>query len=95
MTADLLDLYARASEWTTAKVAAAASNLDAPTDCDGWDMRTLLNHILQTQRYFVGSARGEDVAPPTGTPPALVGDDPVASFERTRPTCCARTAPTA
>jgi len=84
MTADLLDLYARASEWTAAKVAGAASNLDAPTPCDGWDVRTLLNHMLQTQRYFSGSARGEDVAPPMGEPPELIGDDPVAAFERAR-----------
>jgi uncharacterized protein (TIGR03086 family) len=84
MTADLLDLYARASEWTAAKVAGAASNLDAPTPCDGWDVRTLLNHMLQTQRYFSGSARGEDVSPPIGAPPDLIGDDPVAAFERAR-----------
>jgi uncharacterized protein (TIGR03086 family) len=84
MTADLLDLYARASEWTAAKVAGAASNLDAPTPCDGWDVRTLLNHMLQTQRYFSGSARGEDVSPPIGAPPELIGDDPVAAFERAR-----------
>jgi len=84
MNADLLDLYARASEWTTDKVAGAASDLDAPTTCDGWDVRTLLNHMLQTQRYFLGTARGEDVAPPMGTPPELVGDDPVAAFEQAR-----------
>jgi uncharacterized protein (TIGR03086 family) len=84
MNADLLELYARASEWTTAKVAGAASKLDAPTTCDDWDVRTLLNHMLQTQRYFVGSARGEDVAPPTGTPPALIGDDPVDAFMEAR-----------
>jgi uncharacterized protein (TIGR03086 family) len=84
MNSDLLDLYARASEWTTAKVAGAASDLDAPTTCDGWDMRALLNHMLQTQKFFEGSARGEDVAPPTGAPPALIGDDPVADFENAR-----------
>ena len=84
MSQDLLDLYERASEWTNAKVVGAASSLDAPTNCDGWDVRTLLNHMLQTQRYFVGSARGEDVAPPMGTPPDLVGADPVAAFDRAR-----------
>jgi uncharacterized protein (TIGR03086 family) len=84
MTADLLDLYARASEWTTRKVAGAAANLDAPTPCDGWDVRTLLNHMLQTQRYFAGSARGEDVAPPVGAPPELIGHDPVTGFQQAR-----------
>ena len=69
MDLDLLDLYGRASDWTSTKGVGATSQLDEPTTCDGWDVRTLLNHMLQTQRYFVGSARGEDVAPPGGTPP--------------------------
>src|SRR5207244_12049065 len=30
------------------------------------------------------SARGDDVAPPIGAPPALIGDDPVADFEAAR-----------
>ncbi|HEY5385094.1 MAG TPA: maleylpyruvate isomerase N-terminal domain-containing protein [Acidimicrobiales bacterium] len=59
MDLDLLDLYGRASDWTSTKVVGAASQLDGPTTCDGWDVRTLLNHMLQTQRYFVGAARGE------------------------------------
>ena len=67
MDVDLLDLYGRASDWTSTKVEGAGSQLSGPTTCDGWDVRTLLNHMLQTQRYFVGTARGEDVAPPGGT----------------------------
>jgi hypothetical protein len=47
-------------------------------------VRTLLDHMLDTAHYFVGSARGEDVSPPSPTPPRLLGDDPVASFERAR-----------
>ena len=84
MDLDLLDLYGRASEWTSTKVAGAASKLNVPTSCDGWDVRTLMNHMLQTQHYFVAAARGENVAPPTGTPPDLVGDEPRADFERAR-----------
>ena len=84
MDLDLLDLYRRASEWTSTKVAGAVSKLDAPTSCDGWDVRTLMNHMLQTQRYFVGAARGEDVSPPVGTPPDLVSDDPRADFDQAR-----------
>ena len=63
MDLDLLDLYRRASEWTSNKVAGAVSKLDAPTSCDGWNVRTLMSHMLETQKYFVGAARGEDVAP--------------------------------
>ena len=84
MDLDLLDLYGRASDWTSTKVAGAASQLDHPTTCDGWDVRTLLNHMLQTQRYFVGSARGEDATPPGGSPPDVLSGQPVADFERAR-----------
>jgi uncharacterized protein (TIGR03086 family) len=84
MTTDMLDLYARASEWSLNKVAGASTKLDAGTPCDEWDVRTLMDHMLDTQRYFVGSARGEDVSPPSPNPPKLLGDDPVAEFQRAR-----------
>ncbi len=35
MDLDLLDLYGRASEWTSTKVAGAASKLDAPRHATG------------------------------------------------------------
>ena len=79
---DLLQLYQRASDWTGEKVAGGANDLDARTPCDEWDVRTLMNHMLDTQRYFAGSARGEEVSLPSPNPPALVGDDPRADFER-------------
>jgi len=77
---DLLDLYARASEWSAAKASGAAADLDAPTPCERWDVRTLMNHMLETQQYFVGSARGLKVSPPGQEPPEVLGDDPVADF---------------
>jgi len=82
MDLDLLDLYERASTWTASKVAGAADKLDTSTPCDEWDVRTLMNHMLDTQQYFVGAARGEDVSPPSPNPPELLGDDPVADFKR-------------
>lgn len=85
MTNDLLDLYSRASEWTLGKVKGAADQLDSDTPCDEWQVRELMNHMLETQRYFVGSARGENVSPPGETPPStLLGDDPVKDFKRAR-----------
>jgi uncharacterized protein (TIGR03086 family) len=81
---DLLDLYARASAWTLSKVRGAVDSLDHKTPCDGWDVRTLLNHMLDTQRYFIGTGRGEDAAPPSPEPPSLIGEDPVGAFERGR-----------
>ncbi len=81
---DLLELYGQASAWAATKVAGAAADLYAPTSCDDWDVKTLLNHMLQTQRYFVGAARGEDVAPPGGTPPDVISAEPRLDFDRAR-----------
>jgi uncharacterized protein (TIGR03086 family) len=84
MDMDLLDLYGRASEWTAEKVAGARTKLDSSTPCDEWDVRTLMNHMLETQRYFLGSAKGEDASPPGPNPPELLGDDPADDFTRAR-----------
>jgi len=85
MTKDLLDLYSRASEWTLDKVQGAAAKLGSDTPCDKWDVRELMNHMLETQQYFVGSARGQSVSPPGQTPPStLLSDDPVSDFKRAR-----------
>jgi uncharacterized protein (TIGR03086 family) len=84
MPTDLLDMYERASDWTLAKVSDATTKLDDRTPCDDWDVRTLLNHMLDTQHYFVGAARGEDVSPPGPNPPERLGKDPVADFRHAR-----------
>ena len=78
MTSDLLDLYGLASEWTLSKVASATEKLDAPTPCDEWEVRSLMNHMLDTQHYFVGAARGEDVSLPSPNPPELLGGNAAA-----------------
>jgi uncharacterized protein (TIGR03086 family) len=84
MKPDLLDLFGQASEWTLGKVGGATEMLSAPTPCDEWDVRSLMNHMLDTQNYFVGAARGEDVSPPSPTPPELLSANPVADFEHAR-----------
>jgi uncharacterized protein (TIGR03086 family) len=84
MEHDLLDLYDPASAWTMEKVAGAKTKLDAATPCAEWNLRTLLDHMLETQRYFLNSARGEDASPPGATPPATLSDDPAADFEHVR-----------
>jgi uncharacterized protein (TIGR03086 family) len=84
MATDLLDLYERAGTWAGRTVEGAASRLDAPTPCDQWDVRTLLNHVVDTQRYFVEAARGKDATPPAPNPPDVIGGDPVGAFDRAR-----------
>jgi uncharacterized protein (TIGR03086 family) len=81
---DLLDQYSRASGWTLIKAIGAADQLDAPTPCEKWDVRTLMNHLLETQRYFVDSARGLDASPPGQQPPELLSADPTSDFADAR-----------
>jgi uncharacterized protein (TIGR03086 family) len=84
MADQLLDLYRAASQWTVDKVAGAANQLDAPTPCDGWDVLTLLDHMLETQQYFVRRARGEQASISPEPPAGLAGDDPAAAYARGR-----------
>jgi uncharacterized protein (TIGR03086 family) len=84
MDLDLLDLYEQASGWTLSRVAGAADQLDTPTRCDGWDVRTLLNHMLETGTYFLSSATGGDAPPPSPTPAEVLGADPARDFEGVR-----------
>jgi uncharacterized protein (TIGR03086 family) len=84
MTADFVDHYRRASDWAISKVEGATNKLDQPSPCEQWDVRTLLNHMLDTQTYFLRSAKGEEASPPSPTPPALLGDDPVGQFKTTQ-----------
>jgi uncharacterized protein (TIGR03086 family) len=76
--------YDDASFWTLSKVKGAVDKMERATPCDTWDVRALLNHMLDTQRYFTGAARGESVSPPSPTPPSLIGDNPVPTFEAGR-----------
>jgi uncharacterized protein (TIGR03086 family) len=85
MPNEILYMYRTGCVWTVWMVAGAAKQLDAPTPCDDWDVQTLLNHMLETQQYFVRSARGEHASPPAGEPSDdLIGDDPAAAYERGR-----------
>ena len=84
MTPDLLDLYRRGSAWTMDKVSGATDQLDSATPCDEWDVRTLLNHLVETQHYFLASGRGEDATPPGQTPPESVSGNPAGDFETVR-----------
>jgi uncharacterized protein (TIGR03086 family) len=85
MDLDLLDLYTRASGWALTKVRGAGSQLDAPTTCESWDVRTLMNHMLLVQSAFVAHARGEEFTLSLEQdPPDVLSDDPSADFEQAR-----------
>ena len=78
---DWLARYRQASAWTAEKVG-GATDLDATTPCDEWSLRDLLNHMLDTQRYFLGAARGEGASPPGPNPPDVLSANPREDFER-------------
>jgi uncharacterized protein (TIGR03086 family) len=84
MELDLLDCYEQASAWTTSKVVGAKDRLADATPNDGWDVRTLLNHMLYSQHYFLSTARGQQAPVPSASPPELLGDDPLSDFEQAR-----------
>ena len=81
MALDPLALYRQASAWNADKVG-GVKDLDAATPCDEWTVRDLLNHMLDTQRYFLAAARGEDASPPSANPPNVLSDNPRQDFER-------------
>ena len=81
---DILDLFERGTAWTATKIAGAADRLDAPTNCDGWNVRRLIDHLLAGQEMFAASASGGAFAPPADPPPPLVADDPAGQYEEAR-----------
>ena len=78
---ELLDLYDKASAWTSEKVAGAKDKLEAQSRCEEWKVRDLINHLLHGHQMFQGAARGEQMSPPQGPPPSLIGDDPAKQYE--------------
>ena len=81
MDRDLLSCYRAASAWTADKVG-GTSDLAASTPCDDWSVRDLLNHMLDTQRYFLSAARGEQASPPSPNPPDVLSANPRQDFEQ-------------
>ncbi len=81
---DILDLFERGTAWTATKVAGAADKLDASTNCDAWDVRRMIDHLLAGQQMFAASASGGEFAPPDDPPPALTGVDSAGQYEDAR-----------
>src|SRR5262245_56971499 len=78
MTDDYMRLFAAAVADVDRIIAAISSDqLGDPTPCDGWDVHTLLNHLVGGNRMFLAMARGEEMPDRTGS---FIGDDPLAAF---------------
>jgi uncharacterized protein (TIGR03086 family) len=84
MAPNLLDLYDASSAWTTERIAGAGNDLSRPTPCSEWDLHTLLDHMLETQRYFLATGRGQEADPPGPNPSRIVGADAASDFEDVR-----------
>jgi uncharacterized protein (TIGR03086 family) len=81
---DLLDLFERGTEWTASKIPGAADQLDSKTPCEDWQVRDLLNHMIDSQQFFAATARGEQASLPGSPPPERIGDDPAGAYEEMR-----------
>lgn len=83
MSLDLLECYRRASAWAGERIA-RTTDLDAPTPCTEWSVRDLVNHMLDTQRYFASAGRGEQASPPGPNPPDTLSEDPAQDWAAAR-----------
>lgn len=52
---------------------------DAPTPCASWDVRALINHIIEASHYFAATARAG--APPERNEQDFTVVDPVAAYD--------------
>ena len=77
---DLLRSAIRDAAPNFAKV--TTDHLDLPTPCDGWDLRTLLNHAYSRLDLSARAARNEPVDDFAQVEIDHVGDDPAGAFER-------------
>lgn len=63
--------------------AVTPDQLILPTPCEGWDLRTLLDHLIGTLRTWTARLDGRE--PEAGTPPlSAAGDDVPAAWQPTR-----------
>jgi uncharacterized protein (TIGR03086 family) len=78
MTDDLTHLYAVAAADVDRLIAATApEQLGDATPCEGWDVRTLLNHVVGGNAFFLARATG---APEPSRDDDFVGDDALGAY---------------
>ncbi|MFC4942620.1 TIGR03086 family metal-binding protein [Pseudonocardia sp. GCM10023141] len=90
VTVDVREIYARSSAGFAAAVHAVGDRWTAPTVLPGWDVRELVNHLVNEQRWapelFAG-ATVEEVG--TRFDGDLLGSDPLATFDAAEATALA------
>ncbi len=57
-------------------------DLAAPSPCEAWSTRDLLNHVIGGAAMFAEAFGGAPVLDISGRLPDVVGDDPMPAFER-------------
>jgi uncharacterized protein (TIGR03086 family) len=73
MGTELIDQYAWALVGAKALVGSLTpEDLDKPTKCEGWDVRALVTHMIETNRRFAAALAGEPAAPLTPSDDALI-----------------------
>src|SRR3954468_19857230 len=68
-----IEHYARA--WAGAKALVGSlttEDLAKSTNCEGWDVRALVTHMIETNRRFAAGLAGEQALPLTPTDDALI-----------------------
>lgn len=91
MTAlDARELYRRASAEFAARVHRAGDRWAAPTPCPGWDVRALVRHLVEEERWappLLAGATIEEVGDRFAGD--LLGADPAAAVDRAAPAAVA------
>jgi uncharacterized protein (TIGR03086 family) len=76
---DLIDQYGRALDQTGQIVAGVRPDqLDAPTSCSQWTVRSILGHLVRGNQNIAAAALGQPRQP---NPIADVGDDPIGAYQ--------------
>src|SRR5919202_5323604 len=81
-TLDARELYRRASAEFGARVHRVGDRWAAPTPCAGWDVRELVRHVVDEERWappLLGGATIAEVGDRLAGDP--LGDDPVAAVD--------------
>jgi uncharacterized protein (TIGR03086 family) len=81
---NLTDLHRRTLDATSQIVAGIRPDQwTAPTPCEGWDVRTLTNHVIGGNLWAAALAAGKNIDQVgTALDGDLLGDDPVASYRQ-------------